>query len=50
MKYILIAALILGIDKVLNEHKMTKAYERQAVALERLAAATEALAILQAAK
>lgn len=31
------AALLLGLDKVRNEHRMTEMYERQAVALEKLA-------------
>jgi hypothetical protein len=32
-----LAALMLGLDKVRNEHRMTEMYERQAVALERIA-------------
>jgi hypothetical protein len=32
-----LAALLLGLDKVRNEHRMTEMYERQAVALERIA-------------
>lgn len=31
------AALALFADKVLNEHRMTKMYERQAIALEKMA-------------
>jgi hypothetical protein len=36
-----LAALMLGLDKVRNEHRMTEMYERQAVALERAALADE---------
>jgi hypothetical protein len=32
-----LAALLLGLDKVKNEHRMTEMYLRQAVALERIA-------------
>jgi hypothetical protein len=32
-----LAALMLGLDKVRNEHRMTEMYERQAVALESIA-------------
>jgi hypothetical protein len=32
-----LAALLLGLDKVRNEHRMTEMYERQAVALEKIA-------------
>ena len=38
---ILVIALLLGTIKVGNELKMTKAYERQADALERIASASE---------
>jgi hypothetical protein len=31
-----LAALVLAVDKVRNEHRMTAMYERQAAALERI--------------
>lgn len=38
---VLVLAIVLGIVKVKNELQMTKAYDRQAAALERIAAAAE---------